>query len=129
MRPGLESRGGGRDVAHEVRFLGRREEAEIAAPYQACDVVCVPSRNEPFGIVILEAWNARQGGAIGLPAAILLLGVGALSWVVSLGTLEAGSPSLWLVLGTPLLSVVGLFWVRWWTTRARTWTELEGRPV
>jgi glycosyltransferase involved in cell wall biosynthesis len=28
--------------------------------YKACDVVCVPSRNEPFGIVVLEAWSAGK---------------------------------------------------------------------
>lgn len=28
--------------------------------YKACDVVCVPSRNEPFGITILEAWSAGK---------------------------------------------------------------------
>ena len=27
---------------------------------KSCDVVCVPSRNEPFGIVILEAWSAGK---------------------------------------------------------------------
>ena len=24
--------------------------------YKAADVVCMPSRNEPFGLVVLEAW-------------------------------------------------------------------------
>jgi glycosyltransferase involved in cell wall biosynthesis len=28
--------------------------------FNACDLVCVPSRNEPFGIVVLEAWDARK---------------------------------------------------------------------
>jgi glycosyltransferase involved in cell wall biosynthesis len=28
--------------------------------FKAVDMVCVPSRNEPFGIVILEAWSARK---------------------------------------------------------------------
>ncbi|MCK4652273.1 MAG: glycosyltransferase family 4 protein, partial [Methanosarcinales archaeon] len=26
----------------------------------ACDLACVPSRNEPFGIVVLEAWDAAK---------------------------------------------------------------------
>lgn len=60
MRPGIENRAWNLGVAHAVRFPGRRDEAEIAALYQACDVVCVPSRNEPFGIVILEAWSAGK---------------------------------------------------------------------
>ena len=25
-----------------------------------CDALCVPSRNEPFGIVVLEAWSAGK---------------------------------------------------------------------
>jgi glycosyltransferase involved in cell wall biosynthesis len=26
----------------------------------ACDIVCLPSRNEPFGVVVLEAWDAGK---------------------------------------------------------------------
>ena len=78
-------------------------------------------------VVVLEAWNARQGRSIEWPAAILLLLVAAFSWGVSLGTLDAGQPSPWLTLGMPLVVIVGLLWVRWWTTRARTWADLEGR--
>jgi glycosyltransferase involved in cell wall biosynthesis len=28
--------------------------------FRACDVVCVPSRNEPFGIIVLEGWAAGK---------------------------------------------------------------------
>ena len=28
--------------------------------YKSADLVCVPSRNEPFGIVVLEAWAAGK---------------------------------------------------------------------
>jgi glycosyltransferase involved in cell wall biosynthesis len=28
--------------------------------FKSCDVVCVPSRNEPFGIIVLEAWAAGK---------------------------------------------------------------------
>jgi glycosyltransferase involved in cell wall biosynthesis len=60
MRAGLENRAWQLGIGHAVRFLGRRNESEIATLYQICDVVCVPSRNEPFGIVILEAWSAGK---------------------------------------------------------------------
>jgi hypothetical protein len=80
----------------------------------------------PF-VVVLEAWNARQGHAMRWPATILLGLVAAFSWAVSVETLDGGQPSLWLTFGVPLIAIVGLFWVRWWTTRARTWSELEGR--
>jgi glycosyltransferase involved in cell wall biosynthesis len=60
MKPGLERRSAQLGVGHAVRFLGRRDGPEIAALYQISDGVCVPSRNEPFGIVILEAWSAGK---------------------------------------------------------------------
>jgi hypothetical protein len=78
-------------------------------------------------IVILEAWQARQGRAIDAPASVSLLLLCAFSWVVSLDGLDGGMPSLWLTVGVPLLLMLGLFWVRWWTTRARSWSELGGR--
>lgn len=43
-----------------VRFLGYVPEDELINLYNACDAVCVPSRNEPFGIVVLEAWSAGE---------------------------------------------------------------------
>ena len=33
---------------------------ELADLFEACDIVAVPSRNEPFGIVILEGWSANK---------------------------------------------------------------------
>lgn len=80
-------------------------------------------------VLILEAWSARQGRSVDAPATILLLLVAAFSWIVSVEGLEGGEASLWLLLGLPLLTVVGLLWVRWWTTRARTWSELGGRVL
>jgi hypothetical protein len=78
-------------------------------------------------VVILEAWYGRQGRSVDAPAIILLLLVGVFSWLVSLESQDSGQPSLWLVLGVPLLTMVGLFWVRWWSTRARAWSDLGGR--
>lgn len=60
MRAGLEARAQHLGVAQAVRFVGFRRGAELANLFKATDIVCVPSRNEPFGIVILEAWSAGK---------------------------------------------------------------------
>jgi len=58
MRHGLETRVDRLGVAHATRFLGRRDGEELIRLFKLADVICVPSRNEPFGIVVLEAWSA-----------------------------------------------------------------------
>ncbi|HLI83850.1 MAG TPA: glycosyltransferase family 4 protein [Bryobacteraceae bacterium] len=60
MRKPVEARAHQLGVAHAARFAGFRANGELADLYRSCDVVCVPSRNEPFGIVILEAWSAGK---------------------------------------------------------------------
>ena len=47
-------------VSHAVRFLGYRSGKELANLFRCADIVAVPSRNEPFGIVILEAWASGK---------------------------------------------------------------------
>jgi len=47
-------------VSGSCRFLGPKSGAELAELFKACDVVVVPSRNEPFGLVVLEAWAAGK---------------------------------------------------------------------
>ena len=47
-------------VAHATRFTGHKSNGELGDLYKACDVVCVPSRNEPFGLVVLEGWSAGK---------------------------------------------------------------------
>lgn len=53
-----------RSVAHElgvgdtVHFTGRLSSEEVAGVFSQAEVVVVPSRFEPFGIVVLEAWRA-----------------------------------------------------------------------
>ena len=61
MRPYLEHRVWELGVSHAVRFLGALpSDGELINLYKSTDVVCVPSRNEPFGMVILEAWAAGK---------------------------------------------------------------------
>jgi glycosyltransferase involved in cell wall biosynthesis len=50
-----------KDLCHAVGFTGAlAPEGEMTALYQSADVICVPSRNEPFGIVVIEAWAAGK---------------------------------------------------------------------
>jgi glycosyltransferase involved in cell wall biosynthesis len=47
-------------VAGSLRMLGDKRGRELHDLFKACDIVAVPSRNEPFGIVILEGWSALK---------------------------------------------------------------------
>jgi glycogen synthase len=60
MRTELEHRSHQLGVSHAVRFVGHCRGSEHIRLYKACDAVCVPSRNEPFGITILEGWSASK---------------------------------------------------------------------
>ncbi|WP_075087103.1 glycosyltransferase family 4 protein [Verrucomicrobium spinosum] len=51
----------------------RNDDRALPDAYAACDAFVLPSRHEPFGIVVLEAWSAsrpviasRVGGLVGL---------------------------------------------------------------
>lgn len=56
MRRRLESRA----RALPVRFLGRLDDADYISLLNSSDIVAIPSRNEPFGLVLLEAWSAGR---------------------------------------------------------------------
>ncbi|MBK7984145.1 MAG: glycosyltransferase family 4 protein [Candidatus Competibacteraceae bacterium] len=47
-------------VASATVLLGRLPYRDYIDMLFACDVVAVPSRNEPFGIVVLDAWAAAK---------------------------------------------------------------------
>ncbi len=44
----------------KVHFLGYASDEVLRDWMNACDMVCMPSRNEPFGIVALESWDASK---------------------------------------------------------------------
>ena len=58
LRDALESQAERIGVKPRVRFLGWRE--DTAALLAACDVFVCPSRHEPLGNVVLEAWAAGK---------------------------------------------------------------------
>lgn len=60
MRGQVEEQAKRMGVAHACRFYGVFPRGELIDLYRACDCVSVPSRNEPFGIVVLEAWAAGK---------------------------------------------------------------------
>lgn len=61
MRWSLENRAHQLGVAHACRFLGSMGgNGDIINLFKSADTVVVPSRNEPFGIVVLEAWAAGK---------------------------------------------------------------------
>ncbi|NMB79631.1 MAG: glycosyltransferase family 4 protein [Methanomicrobiales archaeon] len=43
-----------------VNFVGYIADSEYLRLLNACDLVVIPSRNEPFGLVLLEAWSAEK---------------------------------------------------------------------
>ncbi len=60
MRHYCEQCASQRGVLDACRFLGHVPDETLSDCMNACDIACVPSRNEPFGIVVLEAWDAAK---------------------------------------------------------------------
>lgn len=60
MKEGLEARVNELGVAGSVRFTGKMSGQPLVDLFKATDLVAIPSRNEPFGIVTLEAWASNK---------------------------------------------------------------------
>jgi glycosyltransferase involved in cell wall biosynthesis len=60
LRGMLEARARALGVAERVCFAGFRNQRELPAFYDAADVFVLPSRREPWGLVVNEAMNAGR---------------------------------------------------------------------
>jgi glycosyltransferase involved in cell wall biosynthesis len=58
LRAKLEKRA--RPLGDSVRFLGFRNQSELPPLYDLCDLFVVPSRFEPWGLVVNEVMNAGR---------------------------------------------------------------------
>jgi glycosyltransferase involved in cell wall biosynthesis len=47
-------------IRKQTQFVGHRSGAEVAQLLQGCEVFVLPSREEPFGIVLIEAMACRK---------------------------------------------------------------------
>lgn len=57
-RQELEAQAAKLGLAERVKFLGWR--ADVPALFAACDIFVCPSRHEPLGNVVIEAWAQRR---------------------------------------------------------------------
>jgi phosphatidylinositol alpha-1,6-mannosyltransferase len=73
----LESRAASLGLSHTVTFAGRVGAGELAALYEQCCFLVMPSRDEGFGLVFLEAMRAGKAcvGASGAAEEIIRHGV------------------------------------------------------
>lgn len=60
MKDGLVARAHELGVAASVCFTGKMSGQPLVDLFKATDLVAIPSRNEPFGIVTLEAWASNK---------------------------------------------------------------------
>ena len=59
-RPRLEARAAALGLANAVRFLGRVDDRQLDELYRSCRLFVMPSRDEGFGLVFVEAMRAGK---------------------------------------------------------------------
>ena len=102
LRSELENRS--KELAgDDVRFLGFRNQSEMPALYDLCDVFVLPSHYEPWGLVVNEVMNAVKPVIVSdrVGAAPDLVRSGANGWVYPHGDIKALSNILYNALKSP----------------------------
>ena len=100
-RSRLERKAATLGLAQQVVFLGRVDEAALQREYASCSVFAMPSRDEGFGFVFVEAMRAGRPcvGADG--AAREIIADGDTGWIVAPGDAAALRDRLVRLLGEP----------------------------
>jgi glycosyltransferase involved in cell wall biosynthesis len=103
-RAGLEAevRGMG-EAAEGVKFLGFRNQGELPGLYELCDVFCLPSTREPWGLAVNEVMACGRAVVVSdvVGCAVDLVGDGENGCVFEAGDVGALAAALWRVLGKP----------------------------
>jgi glycosyltransferase involved in cell wall biosynthesis len=94
-----------RPLGDAVRFLGFRNQSELPALYDLCDVFALPSRFEPWGLVVNEAMNAGRPVIVSdrVGAAADLVEDGVNGFVYPSGDVDALASRLRRILESPAL--------------------------
>jgi glycosyltransferase involved in cell wall biosynthesis len=81
-RPRLESKAAGLGLKDSVQFVGRVPDDRLAELYHDCAFFVMPSRDEGFGLVFLEAMQAGKACIGGIGAAAEIIADGRTGFVV-----------------------------------------------
>lgn len=86
-----------------IRFLGFKNQTELPALYDLCDVFALPSEREPWGLVVNEVMNAGKPLVVtdGVGSAPDLVRDGDNGFIVPVGDVAALSDRLWQMTAFP----------------------------
>jgi glycosyltransferase involved in cell wall biosynthesis len=103
LRGALAARAQALGIADRVCFAGFRNQRELPAFYDAADVFVLPSRREPWGLVVNEAMNAGRAVVVSdqVGAGPDLVKPGENGAIVPVGNAEALAAALAGVLASP----------------------------
>ncbi|HKF65922.1 MAG TPA: glycosyltransferase family 4 protein [Vicinamibacterales bacterium] len=93
-RPRLEARVAALGITRAVRFLGAVDDRQLADLYRSCRLFAMPSRDEGFGLVFLEAMRAGKPCIGGRGAAAEIIEHGVTGLIVDPGSRQDLSAAL-----------------------------------
>ncbi len=91
------------EAAEGVKFLGFRNQGELPGLYELCDVFCLPSTREPWGLAVNEVMACGRAVVVSdaVGCAVDLVRDGENGCVFEAGNVGALAGALRRVLGTP----------------------------